>query len=226
MRTRVMSILLSALLLLPLLIPAASAAALEDLNQPEVFQKQSSSNGTCVLVSTAMMLRRAALLRGDEDWRSIDLNTVRAEFGGMPYKGSCCDFSIDHKWLPGGSENAEILKELLAKHPEGVVLYARCVPHGVLLTDYTDGVFYCCDPAVNKPKDRIPITEAHGTRIDNSCAYWYINSVLPGLTASESDSEPMPEVTADAAVSRLVEAMGYESDDSAALFGQALAHYC
>ena len=40
-----------------------------------------------------------------------------------------------------------MLIQLLAEHPEGIVLYDRRQPHAVLLTDYTDGVFYCSDPA-------------------------------------------------------------------------------
>lgn len=223
MRTRLLSVLLAVLLLLPLLIPAASAATREDLDAPEVFLKQSSPNGTCVLVSTAMMYRRAALLQGKEDWQSINLDTIRASLPGMPYKGTCRGLSIRHKWLPGGGKNAAYLEDMLSRHPEGIVLYARCVPHGVLLTDYTDGTFYCCDPAVNIPKGRIPITKAYGTRIDNSCAIWYIESELPALTEK---APPMPEISADTAVSRLVEAFGVESERTAPLFGQALARYC
>ena len=49
-------------------------------------------------------------------------------------------------------------KKLLAEHPEGIVLYDRSRPHAVLLTDYTDGVFYCSDPAGNISSGRIPLT--------------------------------------------------------------------
>ena len=225
MRTRMLSTLLAVLLLLPLLVPAASAATREELDRPEVFLKQSAPNGTCVLVSTAMMLRRAALLQGEEDWRSIDIDTVRAELPGMPYRGTCRGLSVRHAWLPGGGKNAAYLEDMLSRHPEGVVLYARCVPHGVLLTDYTDGVFYCYDPAVNKPADRIPVTEAHGTRIDKSCAIWYIESELPPLTEVE-EAQPVPEISADIAVARLADGLGVENGEDFQLFGQALARHC
>ena len=84
--------------------------------------------------------------------------------------------------------------DMLEKHPEGVVLHARGVPHGVLLTDYTDGVFYCADSAVNKPLGRIPITEAYGTRIENSSAIWYVTSPVKGV---ETTMEDLLEAVAD-----------------------------
>ena len=40
-----------------------------------------------------------------------------------------------------------MLISLLEQHPEGIVLYDRTQPHAVLLTDYTNGIFYCSDPA-------------------------------------------------------------------------------
>lgn len=223
MRTRILSVTLAALLLLPLMASAASAATVEDLNQPEVFLKQSSANGTCVLVSTAIMMRRASLLAGVEDWQSITLDTIRQEMPGMPYKGQCRGMEVSHAWLPGGSANTDYLIDMLAQHPEGIVILAHCVPHGVLLTDYTDGVFYCCDPAINVPTGRIPITEAYGTRIENSDACWYVSSSLP---APEPEEVPAPTVSAGDAVSRLVSALGVGDTAAVHLFGQALACHC
>ena len=48
----------------------ASAVDINTLNSPSVFVKQQESY-TCTLASNVMMLRRAALLRGDSDWKSI-----------------------------------------------------------------------------------------------------------------------------------------------------------
>lgn len=69
MRTRILSLIMS-VLLLAALATTASAATYEALNQDEVFLKQ-EQRGTCTLASTAMMLRRAALLNGDENWAEI-----------------------------------------------------------------------------------------------------------------------------------------------------------
>lgn len=218
MRTRLLSTLLAVLLLLPLLVPAASAATREELDRPEVFLKQSSPNGTCVLVSTANMIRRAYLLLGDESWGAVTLDTVRGEMGGMPHKGSYGALTILHQWLPGGEANIAYLKAILAQHPEGVVLHAPRAGHGVLLTDYTDEVFYCQDPAVNKPQGRIPIWEAQGVRIENSSAIWYVASPLKPL-----EEDIRPKITAEDAVNRLLEALGGEGE-CPDLFGLALAN--
>ena len=68
-----------------------------------------------------------------------------------------------------------LLPLLLAEHPEGIVLYDRRQPHAVLLTDYTDGVFYCSDPAGSVSSGRVPISAASISIAGASC-YWYISS--------------------------------------------------
>lgn len=170
------------IMLLTALFPAAFAANFEDLNQPAVFLKQERS-GTCTLASSAMMLRRAALLRGDENWAECTEASNRDAYWrsgrGLPYVFSYNGFTVEHAFLPGGEENRAVLIDLLAQHPEGIVLHAARVPHGILLTDYTDGVFYCADPAQNIAYGRIPIGEAYGTRIENSNACWFVTT--PGL---------------------------------------------
>jgi hypothetical protein len=178
-------------LLLVALVPGAFAATREDIDQPQVFVKQEGS-GTCTLASVTMMLRRTAMLRGDQDWDTITFASCRAAFWisgcGLPYNFEYDGMQVSKANLPGGEANRQILIDLLAEHPEGIVLHAAGVPHAVLLTDYTDGVFYCSDPAENKPQDRIPITEAYGTRIENSYAYWYVTSPCDALEPSESVS--------------------------------------
>jgi hypothetical protein len=196
MRTRILSLLMTALLLVAL-VPGAFAATREDIDQPQVFVKQEGS-GTCTLASVTMMLRRTAMLRGDQDWDTITFASCRAAFWisgcGLPYNFEYDGMQVSKANLPGGEANRQILIDLLAEHPEGIVLHAAGVPHAVLLTDYTDGVFYCSDPAENKPQDRIPITEAYGTRIENSYAYWYVTYPSVALEASA----PAAEVTQEA----------------------------
>ena len=78
MRARILSIVLTVIMLLALM-PSAMAATVEEINQDEVFLKQERS-GTCTLASTAMMLRRTAMLRGDQDWSSITEASCREAF--------------------------------------------------------------------------------------------------------------------------------------------------
>jgi len=193
MRTRIISLLLT-LLLLASLAPAALAADLPDIDETQVFIKQERSSGTCTLASAAMMLRRAAILSGDESWAAIDEASCRSAFwrGGLPYDFSYEDFTVGHGWLPGGAANRDYLAGVLAQHPEGVVILSYGAHHGILLTDYTDGVFYCADPAPSVPSGRMSIDQAWGTRVENSSAYWYLTSPL-------SIPEPEPPTLAEAA---------------------------
>lgn len=48
-------------------------------------------------------------------------------------------------------------------------------PTRFILTDYTDGVFYCSDPAGSVSSGRVPISSASISIAGASC-YWYITS--------------------------------------------------
>ena len=78
--------------------------------------------------------------------------------------------------LPSGLQSkTAVLLSLLEQHPEGIVLYDRTQPHAVLLTDYTNGIFYCSDPAGNIGYGRIPITSSSVSIARASC-YWYVTA--------------------------------------------------
>ncbi|MDY3014252.1 MAG: hypothetical protein SOR61_03515 [Evtepia sp.] len=197
---RILSFVMTAIMLAAF-FPVAMAATTDHLNQPEVFLKQ-QQRGTCTLASTAMMLRRTAMLRGDEDWAEITEASCREAFWlscrGLPYHFSYDGMNVSKEKLPGGEANRQILIDLLTEHPEGIVLHASCVPHGILLTDYTDGVFYCADPAQDYPEGRIPVEQAYGTRIENSNGYWYVETPDVAVEASvpEVDAAQQPALPA------------------------------
>ena len=69
----------------------------------------------------------------------------------------------------------ELLNEIPETYMWAIVLYDRRQPHAVLLTDYTDGVFYCSDPAGSVSSGRVPISAASISIAGASC-YWYISS--------------------------------------------------
>lgn len=224
MRARILSVVLTVIMMLSL-APAALAATMDDINQDQVFLKQ-ERNGTCTLASTAMMLRRTAMLRGDQDWASITEASCREAFWtsgrGLPYKFEYEGMTVNHGRLPGGEANRQILIDMLAEHPEGFVLHAPGVPHGILLTDYTDGVFYCADPAQNVAVGRVPIDQAHGTRVENSYAYWYV--VTPDVVLETEVA--LPQVTAaSSSVTKLLDGLTHEEEESTAgcLIQQAMA---
>ena len=96
-----------------------------------------------------MMLRRRAFLDGLTDWTDVTENSVRgsAWAGGLSHSFNYNAMQVGYSTLPSNNEEKKaVLIQLLAEHPEGIVLYDRRQPHAVLLTDYTDGVFYCSDP--------------------------------------------------------------------------------
>ena len=212
---RTLSLLLT-LLLLTALAPSVLAAELPSIDDPQVLIKQTRSTGTCTLASAAMMLRRSAILSGDESWDQITEASCRSAFwrGGLPYEFSYGETTVGHGWLPGGGANREALAGILAEHPEGVVILSYGAHHGILLTDYTDGVFYCADPAPSVPAGRMPIDQAWGTRVENSSAYWYVTSPIQ-LPEPEpptlAEAEDRPERASENILS-VAEHLGLENE--------------
>lgn len=222
MRQRILRSI-AAMLVLVMLAPAALAATYDEINQDQVFFKQ-SQRGTCTLAATAMMLRRAALLNGDENWAQITEASCRQAFWiagcGLPYNFSYGEMTVSHDTLPGGEANKDILIDLLAEHPEGIMLHAACVPHGILLTEYKDGQFYCADPSEYVGEGIIPIEEAWGTRVENSNAYWYVTSEVAEVEPDLPDLVP-EEVTVESSVADLLAPLDQPEEDTC-LIGQAL----
>ncbi len=165
------------------------AATFEEVNDPSVFLKQ-EGNSTCTLASATMMLRRTALMSGSSEWNNITENTVRGTAWingeGLKKSFSYNGMGVAHNYLPTGNANISQLISLLDQHPEGIVLYywSGSKQHAVLLTDYTDGIFYCADPYGKSPVGRIPLDQALYVRATNARAYWYVS--YPDVTLSPS----------------------------------------
>lgn len=158
-------------------------AVLEQLKEERIFLKQEEKS-SCTLCAAAMMLRREALLREDLSWESVTERKLK-KYAWMEGQGLRHDFTfqnsgknyqVAHGLLPGGEENREILISLLEEHPEGIVLYHGPgeKQHAVLLTDVTDGTFFCADPCEEKPKGRILLEQAAYVTVENANAYWYV----------------------------------------------------
>ena len=160
----------------------------------EIYLKQPQGSNTCTLYATMMMLRRKAWLNNDKNWSNIIEKNVKpyAWDGGLKDSFTYAGMTTWYGFLPDNvEEKKKILISMLKDHPEGIVIYASelKLPHAVLLTDYTEGVFYCADsdPGAKsnpRPIGRIPLTE---TLIADECVsknqdavinslkkYWYI----------------------------------------------------
>lgn len=164
----------------------ASAVTFSQLNDSSVFLKQLESR-TCTLCASAMMMRRYSMLRGDSGWKTITESSIKSTawlsgvglYNSFSYSNSSVStIKVANYSLPGGNSNASKIIEELKKCPEGIVLYNGNAPHAILLTDYTDGVFYCADPANGIDSGRIPISKAYKVTINNATSYWKVTSPI------------------------------------------------
>lgn len=140
----------------------ARASALTDENAASDFYFAQSGSGRCTIASTAMMVRRAAFLDGNENWRDIDEAYVSADghcSSGVKNEFDTAGYSIEYVSI---DSDAESLIALLEEHPEGIAAYDPSIPHAVLLTDYDEstGTFYCADPAGYYSGSRIPVADS------------------------------------------------------------------
>jgi len=175
----------------------AHATTLTSLNNDTVFLKQPSGSKTCTLVSATMLLRRGAMLNGDSAWANITADTVSpiawVTGTGLKWNFTYDGLKVAHASFDG-SKTA--MKEILASHPEGVVMYEKTSSkmHAILMTDYTDGVFYCADPAPGVDSGRIPVASA-SISIEDSSYIWYINSPALSLSATDTNDNSTDVVT-------------------------------
>lgn len=165
----------------------------DELNDDSVFIKQ-STRGTCTLASAAMVIRRAKMLAGDDDWEEATESSVGncawLSGTGILWNFTYDDISMTHGYVSGTGE----LIELLEEHPEGIVAYDSWMPHAILLTDYdaeTD-TFYCADPSEYAAYGRIPVSESL-ISVYNVSTVWYVSDspeiYEPVLTIDEVDAD-------------------------------------
>lgn len=171
-----------------------SGVTFEELNEEDVFIKQ-SRRGTCTLASSAMIMRRAAMLSGNEDWEDITESSVGSvawrEGVGISWRFTYADVTMVHDYV----SSIEDLKALLDEHPEGIVAYDSYTPHAIALTDYDDeeGIFYCSDPSEACPSGRVPVSEAM-IDLEDVDVVWYVSSP-EGLSIAEDPTEMITEIT-------------------------------
>ena len=199
---------LSALVLtLALMLSILPGALAVDLNVDAGFYFKQSRGGTCTLASAAMMLRRRAYFDGLDGWVDVTENSVKstAWSGGLSHSFTYNAMHVGYATLPSGTAaKTEALIQILQEHPEGIVLYDRTQPHAVLLTDYTDGVFYCSDPSNGVSAGRVPLSSA-SISISGASCYWYITSdanddgtgleALEAAVVAEEVTEAVDETT-------------------------------
>lgn len=178
---------------------SVNAATFGDINQSSVFVKQ-QTNYTCTLASAVMLVRRASMMAGKSNWSSVTESSMRStawvENSGLRWSFTYNGISVGHGTLSGGSGNKSTLISLLSSHPEGIVAYNGGNSnqwHAVLLTDYTNGTFYCADPAGNT-SGRVALSSStikgsgQDGKLANFNAYWYVTSPKVSLSGSHTHS--------------------------------------
>ena len=211
-----------------------SAVSFDEINSPEIFLKQNDSD-TCTLAAAAMLVRRAAYASGNANWSAITENSMRStawvEGVGLRFNFTYSGISVKDGTMSGNAENTTALIALLKNHPEGIVIYDYQAPHAILVTDYTNGQFYCADPARNVASGRIPVSLA-SISVNNADAYWYVSSPSVSVQGSASGSESGssssdknenvgPTVSGMKTISRPSEIDGLENQDLGMIFYKA-----
>lgn len=187
---------------LAILLGTIVSVSAANVNDSTVFLKQETSS-TCTLSAAAMMLRRRAILDGNQEWTSITESNMR-DTAWVPGKGARFNYtyngiSVTTRGLKNFSgDKKEYFISMLSTHPEGIVVYNQSKPHAVLLTDYdsTTGTFYCADPSTAAPYGRIRFLnsripgDTQDSKIKNINQIWYIKSgvTIPAVTEKNSQS--------------------------------------
>ena len=172
--------------------PATVSALLED---KLVYHTEDSDyiDGDCVLTSTKMMIRRAAIMKRSDSWAGItnaSLRDVATADGLMhnsfSYSGDGITYNVSTGEFTGEDSAARVSEfaKLLEEHPEGIVVFgmeaAETGPHGVLVVKVEDGEVYAVDSALNKGDLNKGIQKWKDTiMLDPSLCtdYWYLSDI-------------------------------------------------
>lgn len=179
---RMVFALLAALAIaLSLGLTRARAATLEETLADDVFVNEPGSTGRCTIYAATNMLRRAALLNGDQDWSSITTSSIPSS-GGLPFSFSVstqeATYAVEHGYITGSTveERTVELLALLDENPAGIVLYTSTGnPHAVTLLGYDEesGAFIAHDSLAGATSS---LDECVSVRASNADAYWYVSS--------------------------------------------------
>ncbi len=181
-------------------IMKSKAATFEEINHPDIFLKQINGDLQCTLVAATMLVRRAAMLSGNLNWANITTDQIKqlAWIDGVGLKYTFTYEGITVSKTPFGSDPVNEALALLQQHPEGIVLFDQIrIPrsHAVLLTDYTNGMFYCADPSDAVPYGRIPIN-AGLVQVKDTEYYYYVTSPsIPSPTPSATEGNVILPIT-------------------------------
>lgn len=213
-KRRGLSLLLAILMVISIFgfqVMSAEESYAYTANQDNGIYCTQIGSGSCVLSSVTMMLRSMAKLNGISTWASIKQTEVQkvacisgySVYHSFTYAG----MSVSYGEFASSDKKAQLIA-ILAKHPEGFVIYDRGVPHGIFLTRYdkASDTFYVGDPAIDAKE--IPMSSSWNAKCVSSSSdpktkqtatinaldgYWYV-SKYNGVAAAAYDKAMLEQI--------------------------------
>jgi AAA ATPase containing von Willebrand factor type A (vWA) domain len=180
-------------------ISEAKAVTFDELNAPGMFLKQKNGDKQCTLVAATMLIRRAAMISGSANWSDITVDKVKAnawiDGQGIRHTFTYAGITVNKASFQGNPVKESIL--LLASHPEGIVLYDQIRSprsHAILLTDYTDQLFYGADPSEYEEVGRV-LNTSTSLLVKDAEYYWYVSSISPSSIPGQNTSLPVSDIS-------------------------------
>ena len=201
MKRRIITVLLTIVMLIPFASSAAYAGDL--LNSKTVYYTDESDyiDGDCILTATRMMIRRSAIMHDNAGWKDITNESLRPEattdgllLYSFCYEAGGISYNVASGTFEGEGSGARIgeFEQLLEDHPEGIVVWgewaAETGTHGVLVTKVENGTVYAMDSSYNMGSFSEGIQKwTDTTMLDPSLCtdYWYISGITPEVCGTE-----------------------------------------
>ncbi len=203
--------ILLALCLIVTMVAGSATTTFAASDSQTIYVMQEGS-GKCTLASAVMMVRQTAINNGEKNWQQITQSSLRSiawiEGAGLRHSFTYNGITVSYKNLEveNDAKKAELIS-LLKKHPEGIEIYLRTVPHAVYLTRYDakKDVFYCADPSISVSE--IPVDESwlrtlteDATQDDIIGAvdcYWFVSSCNYKSTLKDPQTTTDPDEKTD-----------------------------
>ena len=152
----------------PVYLEKTYSASLPSLSDKSIYYLGNNvSGGQCLIASNFFMLRRIAIITGSSKWDTVTFSNVKSKgIKSKEYRYTNDGYTYHVNKLRKFSDTSQAgvraqLIDLLKDRPEGVIIFGqhaqdkdeaagKASDHGILVTEYKNGTFYCIDPSHNR----------------------------------------------------------------------------